>query len=406
MFWLMAVLLPLPWLAVGWLIARAVTSPPASAVKTTERLAGPGDDATRAGNPGPWGTLELTRIVIEPPEAFISHDLSWVRKTAWFFRGYTAEMLLALWQTAGLSNDDQTTLMTTAKWNITDNTVTFEPPPLLVLGLSPAARARIYEVWAAFPENAAQANPYRFRADVADEWLGGSGLSDSTIAGVKRLLYQRGNTMMFSDHDMFLPTIESPQERLRLLKTLSRVSTILAKLRIAPETDVRSLVSYWASGGRAKDLKSLLESIPRRPGGFGLDICHLLPPFARRRLYTYPFPSDNPESVHRDCHWTSMNFFRETPEDRFMSTDYVKQVLETDYYLAQDKPTYGDVMFLSTAEGTAMHSCVYIAADVVFTKNGPYAYIPWTLMELSDVLATYPANPPLQVRVYRAKNSP
>jgi hypothetical protein len=48
-----------------------------------------------------------------------------------------------------------------------------------------------------------------------------------------------------------------------------------------------------------------------------------------------------------------------------------------------------------------VHSCVYLAADLVFTKNGQAPTVPWTLSTLADLLAFYPAHPPLDVRIFR-----
>jgi hypothetical protein len=37
----------------------------------------------------------------------------------------------------------------------------------------------------------------------------------------------------------------------------------------------------------------------------------------------------------------------------------------------------------------ALHSCVHIADDVVFTKNGNNPRMPWKLMHLADVKEVY-----------------
>ena len=49
--------------------------------------------------------------------------------------------------------------------------------------------------------------------------------------------------------------------------------------------------------------------------------------------------------------------------------------------------------------------CVYLADEVVFTKNGRDKIEPWVLMKLPDMLAWYKAKEPVQVAVYRARKS-
>jgi len=47
---------------------------------------------------------------------------------------------------------------------------------------------------------------------------------------------------------------------------------------------------------------------------------------------------------------------------------------------------FGDILFfLDSQRGDAFHSCVYIADDVVFTKNGRNVLSPWIFTKLEDV---------------------
>ena len=48
---------------------------------------------------------------------------------------------------------------------------------------------------------------------------------------------------------------------------------------------------------------------------------------------------------------------------------------------------------------------VYLADDIVFTKNGNNATQPWMLMRLKDVLTDYSGEGPARTVVYRSKNS-
>ena len=51
--------------------------------------------------------------------------------------------------------------------------------------------------------------------------------------------------------------------------------------------------------------------------------------------------------------------------------------------------------------GNAIHSCVYLADDLVFTKNGRSPTQPWVVMKLDDVVAYYGMFYTTQVACYR-----
>lgn len=72
-----------------------------------------------------------------------------------------------------------------------------------------------------------------------------------------------GNGALFLRRDRRDGLLPSEVERVHLLKTLSRQSTLLMKLLVGPETDVGALERYWGKVGRAKDLRPLLESLKR-----------------------------------------------------------------------------------------------------------------------------------------------
>ena len=348
--------------------------------------------------------MQYTRILIEPPDEFISAQALEPEVTRWVFKGYTADRLHELWVAAGLSVAQIHELGAPAAIETTSDAIVVKPSPDFVLNLSAPARTRIYAVLSQFTENPNQREPFRFRADAVDEWFANSGLEQSTLALVKRMIYRRGQSALFSDHDIVLAHVASSAERLRLITTLARQSTLLVKLRVTPTSDIPLLTRYWSHGGRAKDIGPLLDSISHDPRGITIDILHLLPRFARARLFTYPQPSDHPGDINHDCYWTSLNFLNDPPDERFVDAAQVKAALEQDYAPVTGQPALGDVLVLVRPNGEVVHACVYIADDIVFTKNGASKVMPWVLMRLSDVIAFYPEDPPLIVRNFRRKD--
>jgi hypothetical protein len=70
----------------------------------------------------------------------------------------------------------------------------------------------------------------------------------------------------------------------------------------------------------------------------------------------------------------------------------------TDVYTG---PMLGDLVLLSRPDGYLWHSAVYIADDIVFTKNGRRVTSPFVFMRLEDMKDFYPSDPPLVLHYYR-----
>ena len=69
------------------------------------------------------------------------------------------------------------------------------------------------------------------------------------------------------------------------------------------------------------------------------------------------------------------------------------------------KPSeYGDRVFFIRDGGEAVHSAVYLADDIVFTKNGTGFEQPWTLMHLKDLLDIYGSTEHVKLIAYRERD--
>jgi len=407
--WALGTLLLAPWILFGvWLLVNARRAappapPPPIAAGAPAAGRGAASDLMRCA-PGPWGRVEYYPTHIEPPDEFILTDYTVVDPRPWVFPGYTDGRLAALWQAAGLDQATMDALADPARRDRTKDAIVIRPPREVLIGLRPETRATIYAALAEFAENLGQQNPYRMRADVAAAWLADSGLPEDAVALTHRLLYRRGVAMCLSDEDLVLPLLTTSAQRAKYIKTLSRKTGLVVQLVIEPGTDVEPLVHYWGRGRRSKDLRPLLQSVARRPNGGVLDLLHLLPPFARTLVFTYPLPSNSETDPSRDCHWTSFNFFNESADDRFLDLAHVRTTLLSDYYIVTGPPAFGDIVMVvraGTAEG--VHSCVYLADNLVFTKNGPAFSVPWLVTNLDTVLAFY-SSTPVEIRRYRLKD--
>jgi len=273
------------------------------------------------------------------------------------------------------------------------------PDDALVMSLSRAARAKLYERLSLTDDNHYMRYPFCFPGLSFDQCFSDSAIKPDTISLVRRLLYPRGQAQFFSDFPVVMRQVPV-EERAPLLEALSRQSAVLARLRVGRDTDIDKVLGYWDRGIQIKDVRPLLESLKRLPTGGTISVLYLLPQFARQRLYTFPQPSNSNERI-MDCHWSTMNFFNEKPDDRFANPDYTVKYLEANYYRIARATAYGDLIFFLDANGSAIHSGVYLADDIVFTKNGNNIAQPWMLMRLSDVSARYQSGTSGRIAVYR-----
>ena len=352
--------------------------------------------------PGPWGDLECTRIITELPDGFIPADWS-PQPVRWFFKHCSRQQVGDMFRSAGLTAAQRSALEATP-WEESADGVVVIPGSDLVLELDPEARATIYKVLGAHPENPRQFKPFRYPEASATEWFADSGLRPETEALVRRLLFRRGKSLAFSDVDVVIPFLSDAGEQSRLLKTLTRRSTLLVKLHVEPGADPTALADYWSEGDRSKDIYPLLVSLARQPYGADIGLVHLLPPVPRELLYTYPRPDGLSRESDRDSHWTSLNFLRSTPDDRFIGDEEaVRQALGEDYDVVGEASRLGDVIVFLSAEGALIHSCAYVADNIVFTKNGQGWGAAWILMNHEDVLAFYSSVAPVTEKVYRLK---
>jgi len=176
------------------------------------------------------------------------------------------------------------------------------------------------------------------------------------------------------------------------------------RLVITPQSDIDGIIRYWRKGGRAEAIRPLLESMAKVRGGAALNISYLLSPFAEVRLYTYADASKGLDAFKQNCFWTAMNFFNDKPDPQFVSAENTRRALAQDYRSIAGQPIYGDLVVVEDKCGKLIHTCVYLADDVVFTKNGADYMQPWVLMKIPDVVAYYDSRERIRLRFYRSFN--
>jgi hypothetical protein len=360
-------------------------------------------DVPEIKNSPAWGQLVVRALDLEQPEEYVAYEITTNKVASWTFEGMSPDEARATMQSSGVAAGDIDRAMQTVSYAASNTVVT--PDEQLVFSLSPQTRASLYGVLGRFPANQLIHFPFCFPGDAFEAQFDKSRISPETYSLVKKMLYRRGDAQCFSDLEILLQHTTNETERLQLVKALSHQSALLVGIHVWPDTDIDKLIGYWAlpSGVRLINVRSLLESLQRRTNGGSASILYFLPPFARERLYTYPLPSQLGDPAV-DCHWTTMNFFNETPDNRFSDPSYTVAYLQSHYYKIAKPTAYGDRLFLLDKSGNAIHSAVYLADDIVFTKNGNNFAQPWMLMHLKDLLAEFTTDVAPTIAVYRDKN--
>lgn len=229
--------------------------------------------------------------------------------------------------------------------------------------------------------------------------LGASGLAPETITAFQRRLSRRGVWSMLSDVRSLTVAVGDDRERQRLAAVITTVESYVVRVGLDGATDVDTLVRYWTRGAAdgGQDVRPLLESLARVPGGATVDLLRLLPVFARNHANRYPHPEDPVES-RADCFWTAFNFFAVQPDDVVDDPMAVFDTLRTGFRPVSGPPALGDLIVLLDQRGSPVHAAVYIAEDLVFTKNGRGVLRPWTYMKTQAMVDLYTAlDGPLRV---------
>jgi hypothetical protein len=349
----------------------------------------------------PWGELRKIPMVTEKPEEFIDASSPALERTVWTFTNESEAPLRRRMEELGLPAEVIRSMFDPAACEQRGGDFLMKPGDPFLLSLSQAHRQVLYKELRHREAGHFLTYPFTFPADRLPAILKNR-VRPETRALVEKLTYRIGKADCLSDIGPAFRSIPDLEERRRMLKALTRQDTMLLKIVIRPDTNVDRLMGYWSSPNRRKDLQPLLESLTRVPGGALLDIAHMIPAFARQRLYTFP---DKVAGGQRDydCHWTCLNFFRAEPDMTYLDPSTVADALKQNYDLVPGPTRLGDVVLFMKNDANVVHSCVYIADDVVFTKNGANPMQPWTFMALPEMEVVYPTDEPYQVLTYRMK---
>jgi hypothetical protein len=368
--------------------------------KITERHEAKKRDQTQTSQ-GPWGKIRYWNSMLEMPGDMISlrslpNDL-----TRWYMEFDAPELIEKFMIGCDVEPAVAKRIASTAqKWEGGRGLVV-TPSDEDVLKISPSARSKLYRQMSLWQPNQTLADATRFSKIGLRDWLDGSDVSPQMTGLIRSLIYSNGETELFADYDIVLRRIKDNREARDFLRTMARRNCIMGSLVVGPNDSIEDLSRYWGRGGREMEVRTLLESTRLSEGTREVPLIMLMPQFVRDRLYRYRRASD-PELAN--CHFTAMNFFNEVPDNSFTSLVHCADVIQSDYVTVTDNNLQlGDLIIFMPNDQEILHSCNYIAANIVFTKNGSSQGQPWVLADIKETEGFFSVERPVVRRVLRKK---
>ncbi|SKA78006.1 hypothetical protein SAMN02745166_00453 [Prosthecobacter debontii] len=340
---------------------------------------------------GPWGKLQCYYFYLEAPDSVVSRAPTPDTQTRWRIPESEFTEFERLISDTELSNDLVSPLFNPRGVIRRNGIVNLFPSSALLEAMNKIDRQRIYAKLASFPFNEFYEYPIFFLGGDVDSWAKNSGLREDLVAIIRHLSYERGDTLAFSDIPMLLGMAQSASEAQFIKKKLTRTRTLIARLQINPKTDIQKMLDYWSTGLnlRRKELEPLFQATAAQPGIDYLDLLHVLPALPRKLLYTFPADDFTTHIRFPDCHWTTLNFFNFTAQDYYLDSHLASSAVLENFQQIEGPYRFGDVLMFINAKGNAYHSCIYLADDLVYTKNGANPLIPWVILELEDLKRMY-----------------
>lgn len=350
------------------------------------------DPSVFDAQPGPWGQMQCAYVYLEAPASLIEEFPLPSPIPRWTFPESALYSLPAFFSKAGLSESLIATILAPKNLVKEGDFMHLLPPLAELEAITPEARAVIYSELAKYPQNEYQVDPVLIIGTTVEEWYKGSKLRPEIISKIKKLSYTRGEATAFSDIPVLLNYAQSDSEARAIFKACTRTRNLMIRLKLDKNSNAEEIIRYWSfgTGLRRKDLEPLVRSVIELDGVNDLGISHILPALARKLLYTYPGLDMAKHGVMPDCHWTSLNFFNYEPHEYLLDARLAtSQVLEQ-FTPVEPPYQFADILFfLDNTTGDAFHSCVHLADNIVYTKNGRNILSPWVIMRLDDVKKIY-----------------
>jgi hypothetical protein len=367
----------------------ANASTKANSVLSGERIVYTGEKKELSGV---WGNLEESQIIVQAKLDYFNKDNNFnsivsAMKSSdhWTFKNLSLDNIRSLFLASGISQDVCEQLINNTKPISDSSGYITTPPDEILWNFSSEIRSRLYPVIGQYEGNKTYSVPYQYTSLDPTEWLYKSNLPKDITDKLEKLIYVQGNMCCISDLHLLAPFLKTSSDWNLLLQTVFRTTAVDISLKVQHGQDVNKLLEYWGNLDREKDIKPILEHLRDNPNGGKVNIVDLLPPIPQSRLNTFVSTKES-DKYFRDCKWSMFTFFNLKTDDRYTDINTQSKYFSSISTPIQDtsKLKFGDIIMIKDKAGIFQHTCVYIADNIVYTKDGQNSNVTITPFILSD----------------------
>ena len=359
---------------------------------------------TKQANPGPWGELLVSNIYLEAPDSVIEIAGKPDPVPRWTFPGLSASMVKDLLIQSGVELALVERLTSSSQLKSSGSEIVIYPKLEDLLQIKGDVRDKLYTEISKYPQNDYYTDPVFILSGDVEEWLAEATLNADQKNAVRQLVWHRGNALVFSNVGVLINYVTTAEEIKNTLRAITRCMSLVVnkKFPIKPEQR-EAFLRYWIGNQPESPRMTFIKAVVKENDlNDTVDIMHFLPVIMREKLYTFPSLRDGVKGRLPDCHWTSLNFFNLTARDYYRNTSMAAIQLTQAYNQVSAPYRLGDVLCY-TDNGDGLHTCVYIADNIVLTKNGENILAPWVLLTIEDVSKIYKRSATTQIQGYRLK---
>jgi hypothetical protein len=359
---------------------------------------------TKQANPGPWGELIVSNIYLEAPDSVIDVVGKPDPVPRWNFPGASASIVKDILVQSGVDLALVERLTSDNQLKAVGTEVVVYPKLEDLLQIKGVVRDKLYTEISKYPQNDYYTDPVFILSGDVEEWLSEASLNANQKDVVRQMVWHRGNALVFSNVGVLLSYAQNAEEIKNTLRAITRCMSLVVSKKFPLKPEQReNFLKYWIGNQVESPRMTFIKSVSKEKNlNDTVDIMHFLPVIMREKLYTFPSLKDGAKGRMPDCHWTSLNFFNLTPHDYYRSTSLAAIQLTQAYNQVSAPYQFGDVLCF-TDKGDGLHTCVYIADNIVLTKNGENILAPWVLLTIEDVSKIYKRTPTTQIQGYRLK---
>ena len=219
------------------------------------------------GTSGPWGMLTWQETYLEPPDEYMTPDLCPGKIARWVLPGYSYKALMQLVESAGFEKDQVDFILSHSHCDQIRMICTVTPDVEFLKSIKPSVRATMYKVLASFEDNFEASNPIMFKPGQMEVLLKSGVLPDRSRTLLMKLLYTWNGYSLFADIAAVCSLLPTPEEKVRFMRGVFSSPSLLVRLQVKPEADVKKISDYWNAYWSKTSVIPLLKALRRLPGG-------------------------------------------------------------------------------------------------------------------------------------------